>query len=141
MPRLTACALLLAASLFAGCDDDSNLIATPINPTPEPTTETFSGRVARNGGVTHTFVTNSFGSVQVILIALSWDAEAAPAIGMSLGTWNGTSCAAVISQDRALLNASILGTANQAGTYCVRAYDADGQLERPVDYSILVNHP
>jgi hypothetical protein len=141
MPRLTACALLLSALLAAGCDDDSNLVGSPINPTPEPTTETFSGTIGRNGGATHTFVTNSFGAVQVILVALAWDSDAVPAIGMSLGTWNGTSCAAVISQDRALLNASILGTANTAGTYCVRAYDAAGALDRPVDYSIQVNHP
>lgn len=141
MSRAFARALLFAAATLAatGCDDNSNLITTP-TPTPNPTTETFSGRLTRNGGITHTFVTSSFGTVQVILVALSWDSEATPAIGMSLGTWNGTSCSAVISQDRALLNAAIIGTANSAGTYCIRAFDADGSLDRPVDYSIQVNH-
>lgn len=142
IPRLFARAVLVTAVTLAvaGCGDD-NTVTNPIAPTPDIVTETFSGTLQRNGGVTHTFVTSSFGPVQVILLSLVWDSADTPVIAMSLGTWNGTSCSAVIAQDRAGVGASILGTANSVGTYCVRASDSNGTLDRPVDYSIQVAHP
>jgi hypothetical protein len=141
IPRLLVRAALAATvTLVAGCGDN-NVVSIPTAPTINTVTETFNGTLQRNGGVTHTFVTSSFGSVQVILLSLTWDSDQTAAIGMSLGTWNGTSCAAVISQDRALANASIIGTANGAGTYCVRAFDSNASLDRPVDYTLQVTHP
>lgn len=152
MRRRSVSALLLAALLAAtaGCNRNAS---TPTSASTGTTTtsgtivvETFSGVLNRSGGITHTFVTNSFGSVQLLLLALERQYEPvegaeAPTIGISLGTWNGTSCSAVIAQDRATVSASVLGTANAAGMFCLRAYDANGSLAGPTAYTIQVSHP
>jgi hypothetical protein len=61
-------------------------------------------------------------------------------VGMSLGTWNGSSCQAVVSNDRATVSVAILGRATSTGTLCVRVYDV-GTLNEPQDYEIQVVHP
>ena len=59
---------------------------------------------------------------------------------MSLGTWNGTGCQAIISNDRATVSSAILGRATSAGTLCVRVFDV-GALSEPQDYEVQVSHP
>lgn len=141
-------ALLLAA--VAGCNNNTQTPTSATTGTGTTTTtvvvETYTGVLNRFGGVTHTFVTNSFGSVQLILLSLDRQYEPAegaenPTIGISIGTWNGTACSAVVAQDRAAASASILGTANAAGMFCLRAYDANGSLGGPTAYTIQVTHP
>ena len=61
-------------------------------------------------------------------------------VGLSLGTWNGTACQSVISNDRATVPASLLGRATSTGTLCVRIYDV-GALSGPQDYELRVVHP
>ncbi len=66
--------------------------------------------------------------------------DGAAVVGMSLGTWNGTGCQAVISNDRATVASSILGRPPATGTLCVRIFDV-GTINEPQDYEVLVEHP
>ena len=61
-------------------------------------------------------------------------------VGMSLGTWNGSACQAVIANDRAVVSASIIGRATSTGTLCLRIYDI-GTVTDPQDYEVEVVHP
>ena len=130
--------LALAAALgAAACGDDDN--TTPTTPTtPATTTDIFPGTLTQNGGVTHSFVTARSGTVQATLTSVAPDSTLI--LGFSLGTWNGNACQSVIAKDNAIQAAVLVGTANSAGTLCVRIYDV-GNLTEPVTYQIDVVHP
>lgn len=138
MSRLTcALALILAAAATIACGDD-----TPTGPTPEPPTEitdTFSGTLTPSGGVTHPFVVQRAGSVTARITSLD---PTDAVIGLSIGPLSGQGCSQAIARDDA--NASdrsaITGSANTAGNFCVRVYDAAGTLRAPVTYAISVTH-
>ena len=108
----------------------------PTTGTPVPLTEVFSGTLGRNGAVTHPFASQAGGSVTVTLQELEPDTT----IGLSLGTWNGTSCQIVIADDAAVRQSSIVGTVSGVGNLCVRVYDV-GNLIEPVSYTVSVFHP
>ena len=129
------CSVLLALGA-AACGSD--------NPTTAPTTdvptitESFSDTVTVNGARTHPFTVSKAGTVTATLIVLSPDSTVT--IGLSLGTWNGTSCQIIIANDAAVLNSAATGTAQTGGgSYCVRVYDV-GRLTAPTDYTVQVTH-
>ena len=131
--------LLVAAALAtAGCGDD--LVTDPGDQTP-PTqvTETFEGTVTINGAVTQPFVVQTAGTVTATLNALEpADAE----IGLSLGTWNGVTCAqgsGALANDKAKAGVTVTGSATVTGNYCVRVYDA-GKLTQTTGYQLTVTH-
>jgi hypothetical protein len=130
-------ALLLLAPLAAGCggDDETD---TPTAPTPVAVTETFSGSLNPNGGRTHEFAVQQAGTVTVKLAALAPDDTVI--VGLSLGTWNGAVCQVILPNDKAALNTSVTGTAQNTGLFCARIYDATGALARSTDYSLEVTH-
>jgi hypothetical protein len=136
MTRLLASALVLAATAACGDDDP-----TPTTPTPPPTTTTeqFNGTLTVNGAATHTFSATRGGQIRLILTAVAPDSSAV--IGLSLGTWNavGNTCAVVLSNDAAVQDAVVIGTAGQAGSFCARVYDV-GRLSAPADYTLSVEH-
>jgi hypothetical protein len=78
------------------------------------------------------------GTVTVRLTTLSPDDTVV--IGLSLGTWNGATCPALIPNDKAALNTTVVGTAQQTGMFCARLYDAAGTLTAATDYTIEVTH-
>ena len=133
----TFCALLLLAPLATACgsDDPTN---GPTGPTPVAVTETVTGTLTPNGGRTHEFVVQQAGTVAVRLSALAPDDTIS--IGLSLGTWNGAVCSAILSNDRAALNTTVTGTAQQTGLFCARIYDAAGSLTASTDYTIDITH-
>lgn len=129
---------LVVLALTAACDDSTPDTTTPTSPSGAITTETFEGTLIRNGATTFTLTTASSGTVTATLVSIAPDTTIP--IGFSLGTWNGTGCQAVISNDRATMPASIIGQATTTGTLCVRIYDV-GTLVDPQDYEIDVTHP
>lgn len=132
-------ALLLLAPLAAACGSDDPP-DTPTGPDPVAVTETFgdsASPLTPFGGRTHTFDVQQAGSVVARLTAL--DAGDAIAVGFSLGTWNGQACQIILRNDSALLNATITGTAQQTGRFCVSIYDV-GNLTAPTAYTITVTH-
>ena len=133
----TICALLLLAPLAAGCGGD-NSPNTPTGPTPVAVTETLSGTLTPNGGRTHEFVVQQAGTVTVKLSALAPDDTVN--VGLSLGTWNGAVCSAILSNDKAALNTTVTGSAQQTGLFCARVYDAAGSLTASTDYTVDITH-
>ncbi|MEQ1757899.1 MAG: hypothetical protein ABL986_06235 [Vicinamibacterales bacterium] len=128
-------AVLCTTLLFVGCDD------APTAPTPEVPviTESFSGTLTINGAITHPFVVGTPAAVTATLTAVSPD-NTIP-IGISLGTWSTQfeTCQVVISNDLASEGRTIVGSAQTAGAFCVRAYDT-GRLTEPTSYTLVVEH-
>ena len=133
-----ACTLVLPL-LAAGCGKDP--LAALVTPSVTVTvTDTFTGTLTRNGGTAHPFPVTSTGGGDVTATLKSVNPDGSAVIGLSLGTWNGTSCQAVISNDRATVSVSILGKATTTGTLCVRIYDI-GTITESQDYEVQVVHP
>jgi hypothetical protein len=126
-------ALLLVAASAVACDDD------PIAPTPPErvsVTETFAGTLAPNDAETFPFSSQS-GLVTATLLNLAPDNTVI--LGLSLGTWNGLTCAVVLANDKATEGVGITGTVNSTGNLCVRVYDV-GALVGPLSYEVRVVH-
>lgn len=138
MFRLTLRALPLALLLavFAACDDDEP--STPVSPTPDPVTESFSGGLNVNGGATYTFTSNATGSMSATLTTVSPDSAV---VGFAIGTWNGTACSHLIAKDDAMQSSVLFGTVtSSSASLCVRVYDI-GRLTESISYTITVVHP
>jgi len=133
-------AVLATAALSGACDEDTPT-DTPTTPTnPAIITETFAGAVNPNGAVTHSFTTEAAGTVTASLVAIGPDS--ATRIGLSIGTWNGLSCAinCGVANDNAAQGVTVTGSASALGSFCVRIYDI-GQLAGNISYEIRVTHP
>jgi hypothetical protein len=140
MRRLNLTRALVAVALATAstaCDDPGPTAPTPETPVVENVTETYSGILARNGAVTFPFAVSA-GTATATLTGLLPDNTVA--IGLSMGTWNGTACAAVISNDNATEFTQLTGTAGQAGTLCLRIHDV-GRLTAPATFTVAVVHP
>jgi hypothetical protein len=138
MQRLiTLTLVMLAAALaFSACSEDPPPVTQA--PTPILITETFSGTVTRNGGVTHSFGTQASGTVTGTLTLLA--ADEGTKIGLALGTFNGSTCQLVITKDDAIQGTVVTGAVSALGSLCVRIYDT-GNLTQNADYEIQVAHP
>ena len=139
MRRVTLAFTLVLPLFGAGCGND---LLTAISPSTPPTvvTDTFTGTVTRNGATSHPFPIASSAGGEVTATLKTIAPDGAAVVGMSLGTWNGTGCQAIISNDRATVSSAILGRATSAGTLCVRIFDV-GALSGPQDYEVQVAHP
>jgi hypothetical protein len=138
-PLILAVFFLVLMSVVPGCGGEDPEPTTPTGPTPSATaTITFSGTVGRNGANTHPFPTDA-GTVTATISALSPDAAAI--VGLTLGTWNGSTCQTVIANDRATQASIVIGNASGSGNLCVRVYDATGELAEPTTYEVQVVHP
>jgi hypothetical protein len=136
MVRLLSATLTVAAALIlGGCGDDSTT-NTPTGPTAVAVTETFSGTLNPNGGITHPFAVQQTGGVSTTLSAVSPEGTT---IGLSLGTWNGQTCQIILANDNAVQGNSVVGSATSTGTFCARVYDV-GKLTGLTDYEISVTH-
>ena len=125
----------LALFVFTAACANDNLTST-LAPTPTQVTDTFAGTLTVNGGTTFQFL-GTRGTVTATLSSVAPDSTIA--VGMSLGTWNGASCSAILSNDLAFLGAAIYGTVNATGTLCLRVYDV-GKLAEPLTFEVAVVH-
>ena len=138
MYRFVSLALLFGALLSTtACGDDAAPTA-PTPTTPVTVTDTFSGSINRNGAATHTFLAQAAGTVTVTLTTLS--PEGTEAIGLSLGTWNGTACQLIIANTAAAQGAIVIGVASSAGNLCIFVQDV-GKVAVAASYEITVIHP
>jgi hypothetical protein len=135
-------AFLLVTVLCAGaCGDNNTGLTTSTTPTSTATTtETFGAdqTLTVNGAVTHQFSTTGRGTVTATLTAVS--PNSATVIGLSLGTWNGSSCQIVLANDQTAQGDGLIGQVSGVGNLCLRVYDP-GKLTAPVTYSVDVSHP
>jgi hypothetical protein len=100
-------------------------------------TETVSDTVTVNGALTAPFTVSTIGAVTARLTALAPDDTVT--VGLSLGTWNGAACALIITNDAAVLNTTVTGTAQSIGQFCARVYDV-GKLTAATDFTIEITH-
>jgi uncharacterized lipoprotein YajG len=135
--KLLATMLLAGALVAAGCDNEIENATTPAPPAPT-TSDTFSGTINVNGAQTHTFAVVASGSVTVTLTEVLPDSTIA--VGLMLGTWNGTACATVIANDNTLQGNAVIGLVSGAGVLCARIHDV-GKLTGPLEYKLTVVHP
>jgi hypothetical protein len=136
MVRPLSTILTIAAALLLGACGDDSTSNNPNAPTPVAVTETFSGTVNPNGGITHSFIVQQAGNVTATLTTV---APEGTTIGLSLGTWNGSACQIILANDNAVQGNSVVGTATTLGNFCARVYDV-GKLTGLTDYEISVTH-
>jgi len=132
---MSAVCVSLVMLSAAGCTDNNPI--TP-GPTPNPITLVFNGTLIQASAATHRFISQGPGELRATLTTVQPDA--AIAVGLSLGTWNGNSCAVIIDKSSAVQGDLVIGTVTGIGELCVRIYDV-GQLVEPITYDITVVHP
>jgi hypothetical protein len=135
MRHFTLFSLLGLAALVSGCGSSNNT-NIPTQPTPVTITQSFSDTLNINGARTHSFTVERAGTVSAQVKALS---DQAATLGVSLGTFNGVSCAIIISNTAAVLNTTVTGTAQSSGQFCVWINDV-GKLTAGLDYTVDVTH-
>jgi hypothetical protein len=146
MRRLMPVVLLLAVmGTVAGCNNDNNVTTpttTTTTTTTPTTTETFSGTLNMNGAATYPFTAGAGGTVTATLTSVAPDSTVP--IGLSLGSWTGSSCqlSSSIANDSATQGAVVTGTVTAAATLCARVYDV-GKVPaaQPVNFSVSIAHP
>jgi hypothetical protein len=127
------------AGFASGCSSNTSS-PVPTTPTPDNITEPpFQGTLTVNGAATVPFVTTQTGTATATLAALDPDPDGTVIIGLALGTWNGTTCQLVLTNDSASVGASVVGSVAGAATLCVRVYDV-GKLTAPVTYTVNIVH-
>ena len=133
--------LALAAIVTAAACNNTTDGSSVTSPTvPATTKDTFSATLTVNGAVTHQFSTAQRGTVTATLTDVNDGTDNPPVIGVSLGTWNGTTCQILLANDQTAKGAGVLGTVSGVGNLCVRVYDV-GKLTKPVTYTVDVTHP
>ena len=145
-----ALVVVVVVGAVPACDDNNNF-STPTGPTTPPTvlTETFSGTLVKNAAFTHPFTVTDAGDVSVFLLQSVDPAHPennAIPIGVSLGTWNGVSCAIVIASYNIMpvntdnpSQGQLTGRATAAGNLCVRVFDV-GFVPGSANYELLIDH-
>ena len=131
---LLICAL---AALAGACGS-----TTPTTPTPPPTvTDTFTGTLTQNDGVTHQFTIRAGGTVTATLTSVAPDST--KTIGFSMGSLIGNFCQAVLANDAAVQSNTLQGNGTPGGTFCVRVYDVGSITAEtgPFTYTVTVTHP
>lgn len=136
MSRFTFAGLVALAITTAACGNSTT--TTPTEPTTATTvTDVFSGTLTKNGASSYAFSVSAAG---IVYATISTIADSSAVVGLSLGTWTGTSCTIVLSNDQAGVGSSVTGSVSGVGTLCARVYDV-GKSATPVDYQISVVHP
>ena len=131
-----ACLMLSAA----GCSS-----TTPTTPcssdAASTTTDSFSGTLGQQGSSTNPFTITTTGAVQIQLTSIA--PLATMAVGVSVNSWDGTTCGTAIAQnDNARSGATALSGTATAGSYCVKVYDSGNVPDTwSVSYTVQVTHP
>ena len=133
----------------AACGQSDPFLPTGPSTPPTVRSDTFSGILTKNSAYTHPFTVADAGAVSVFLLSSADPAHPennAIPLGVSLGTWNGTSCAIVIASDNTVpvnsddpLKGKLAGQATAAGNLCVRVYDV-GYVPAASTYELLIDH-
>ena len=128
---------IVAAVTGGGCNLLSDLTSPSSPTTPAASTETFSGTVAVQGTSRSTFTTTQAGTVNVTLATMS----PGVAMGLGIGTPNGTTACTLTSSTSALAGSTPqLTVTEQPGSYCVSVYDV-GNLTGNATFTVTVAHP
>jgi len=139
--RRVVLALLVAASLSAGCNNNPTT-TSPSNFVVGPTTEVFTGSVDVNGSAFYSFTVVTSGTTSVMLASITTGTPGPAAdIGMSLGIGvpAGTGCPVTTSVMVGPALTSQIASALTPGIYCVNIADV-GNLRAQVNFAIRIVH-
>jgi hypothetical protein len=131
-------ALMALAASAVACDDAGPTTPTDTTPVVVTLTETFSGILSRNGAITFPFTAAAAGTATASLAAVGPD-KTIP-LGFAMGTWNGSSCHLVISNDNALEFTTLTGSIGSSGQLCLRISDI-GRVATTATFTLTVTHP
>jgi hypothetical protein len=141
MSRFTLAAIVAVALSVAACDSSTTAPTTATTPT---VTDTFTGTLNLNGASSFAFSVSAAGYVYATLTSVADSdtnlADTTATVGMSLGTWNGTGCTVILSNDQAVQGTMVTGSVTGIGNLCARVYDV-GKVVTPLSYQITVIHP
>ena len=128
---------LILAPLVAGCGSPASPTVTTTTTTTTTSTsttayttatETYDGSLITGGSNVYTFQATP-GLITVTMVTLT-PSNLLPAIGLGLGTWDGTTCNLVVSTTAAIVGTQLFATASIASTppaaFCVRVWDVNG---------------
>lgn len=135
MSRFKLAAAMAVMLSAAACSKST--VTSPTTTATTSVTDTFAGTLTRNGATNFQFSVSAAGAVYATLSSV---ADSSTVVGLSLGTWNGTSCAVVLANDLAAQGTTITGSVTGIGTLCARVYDV-GKVVDPLDYQVTVVHP
>lgn len=140
MPRVLFVVLVAALASAAGACDSTSGTTVP-SPSPATTTETFTGTIGQFGEMIHPFSVATAGSTTIGLTSV--EPLSTMALGVAVGSWDGTTCGTAIAQNaNARASATALTGTAAVGNYCVRVYDSGNVPESwAVNYSVEVIHP
>jgi hypothetical protein len=128
-------ALLFMAGAAPGCGANTAALTAPTLPT---ATDTYSGTMTRNGGFDYPFASTQAGTVTASFTNIGIDNTIA--LGLGLGTWNGSTCSILLVNDNATVGVTVSGAVSAAGSLCVRVFDV-GYVGDPLAYQVQVVHP
>jgi hypothetical protein len=131
--------LIAAVTLLsAACGETADAVLT--TPTPVTTTETYSGTLPQLGSAVHPFTVTATGTATIGLTEVG--PLATMAIGVNIGTWDGTNCTSMTKNDNARAGSTALTGSVVTGSYCVRVYDSGNiPADTSVSYTLQVVHP
>jgi len=129
---------LLALLLMAGEAPACGGTALTTAPTLPAATDTYSGTMTHNGGFDYPFASTQAGTVTASYISIGTDNSIA--LGLALGTWNGSTCSILLVNDNATVGVVVSGAVSGAASLCVRVFDA-GFVSDPLSYEVQVLHP
>jgi hypothetical protein len=133
--------LLLALAIAVSAASCGSEATSTTAPSPTTTTTSFTGTVAQLGSSGHAFTVTTTGPVTIGLTSLA--PLATMAMGVGIGTWDGTTCGTAVSKnDNARSGSTALSGTASAGNYCVLVYDSGNILEGiEVSYTVDVTRP
>ena len=128
-------ALLLMAGAASGCGGNTAALTGPTLPA---ATDTYSGTMTHNGGFDYPFASTQAGTVTASYSSIGTDNSIA--LGLALGTWNGSTCSVLLVNDNATVGVVVSGAVSGAASLCVRVFDV-GFVTDPLSYEVQVLHP
>ena len=130
-PTASVCVVALLCVTLASCKSGSTA-----SPTPDPTTETFTGTLGPGQKTLHPYTVKVPGTVYTTLTALSGAAR----IGVGSGTWDGTTCTVGAYSDNMVVGGSFGANVANPQNLCAVVYDVN-VITTTATYTLTVVHP
>ena len=131
--------IVFTAAMSAGCGDST----TPTSPTASatsPVSVTYSVTFGPRGAGARAFTASQAGTVSVTLVSAGPPSDVVLGLGVGIPRADGGGCNLAQSVTTSAGPDAQIVTTVDAGTYCVRVFDA-GSLTDPVAVTVTLVHP
>jgi hypothetical protein len=130
------CLAVLAPLLAASCDGTT----TAPSATTANSAETFVGQFGVGGSASRTIVASASGEITITLREAGPPTDVALGLGIGIPSANNVGCHQTRTVQVAAGATPQLAATVDAGTYCVRVFDA-GAMTTPIAFSVAISHP